>query len=89
MQVGLGLSKGDDGKLSVVLTAVENDMQVAIALTGEENYEHHIDQLIAGLKHMKADMRREKSGLVLVKGGVPDGLRKPQGRKLNGPGSAS
>jgi len=88
MQLGIGISEGNDGKLNVILTAVDNDLQVSLALTDEEHYEHDIEQLISGFKTIKADMRRQKSGLTVVQE-VPNAIRKPERRKLDLTGGKS
>lgn len=87
MQMGLSiLEDGDD--LVLVMQFISSDgMKTDIAITGSANYENDIDKIIATFKQAKADIRREKSGLTLVKE-IPDALRKPQGRQLNGPRSA-
>lgn len=91
-QIGLGIiheNPGDEtSKMLIRMDIVENLSGYTMVFSDEENYETDIDTLMKGLREIKADMRRLKSGLVVVKGGLPDGLRKPQGRKLGGPRSA-
>jgi hypothetical protein len=73
MNVGLGIKPGSDGKLLIVMEILEPNVNVSIALTDETNYLTDIDKIIHGLSDIKAEMRRQKSGLTVVKG-IPDGL---------------
>lgn len=86
MQLGLGLGKNEEtSKIVVLLTVGVPDVGLQITLTNEDTYEEDLDKLIAGMKQMKAEVRREKSGLAVVKD-VPDGIRRTQGRKPHGAG---
>jgi hypothetical protein len=73
MQMGMAVAPALDGRHYVTLNVIEGPVNVNVVLTDEDNYEHDIDELIRGLKGLKADMRRAKSGLVIAQE-VPNGL---------------
>lgn len=90
MNMGLGVFQATDGKWTIAITVIDGAFNVQFSITNEDNYEHDIDELIAGLKSIKGDMRQAISGLIQVKE-VPDGLRSnpAQGRIVNGSRSKS
>ena len=79
VNMGMSVAPALDGKHYVTFSVVENNLNVNVVVTDEENYEHDLDEMIRALKQLKADMRRVKSGLVIAQE-VPNGFsRKPQG----------
>jgi hypothetical protein len=73
--MGLGVVRSDeDGKLYISMQVDVPGMSTAIALANEDDYTEVIGKFIDGLKQVTRDMRKEKSGLTIVKE-VPDGYR--------------
>lgn len=80
LTLGLAIQQGLDGKKYIIMTAMHEAGQHMMTIADENTYEQNVATIIQGLNDVKAEMRKVKSGLVLVQE-VPDGLRPSQGRQ--------
>lgn len=79
--IGLAIAKDGEGKPYMYMDIRGEAMSVSVFLCDAEHADHAVNELIRGLKTVKADLKREASGLVIpTMEVVPNGLRKPQGR---------
>lgn len=75
--IGLAIGKDDKGKPYMFLDIRDESMCVSVFLCDADNADHAVGELIRGLKTVKADLKREASGLVIPEMGViPNVLRK-------------
>jgi hypothetical protein len=79
MNIGFGIRQGSDGKYLVGMDIVDEHSGYSCVITDQVHYAEVIDQLIAGLKNIKNDMRQAASGLVVAQE-VPNGFRREKGR---------
>lgn len=84
IQVALGIVE-QDRKNFVVMEVTGEDIQTRFTLSDDKDYEEQLNLLIQGIAEVRSQMRRAKSGLVVVEGVSQDGLGSIQGRPANRP----
>jgi hypothetical protein len=78
--IGIAINKDDNGKPYMYLVVQHEGVSISVYLTDAEHADYAVNELVRGLKQVKADLKREASGLLIADVGViPNGLRKPQG----------
>lgn len=80
MQIGYGIARALDGKHYVNMQINDVNTSVSFMVTGEENFEDDLKNMIDALTQIRLDMRHAISGLITVQE-VPNGIRQPEGRK--------
>lgn len=79
--IGLAIAKDDQGKPYMYQSVQADGVNISVFLCDAEHSDDVVNEIIRGLKTVKADLKREASGLVIpTMEVIPNGLRKPQGR---------